>query len=351
MRKLLIGIMFAALLGSVWTAAAQSEPEDTPIVIAPELLARADAAFNTGDYERATLDYSLFLLFNPTISQAYYFRALSYVQLGDFDTAIGDVSEALALNPSAPDYRAELYFLRAQIHLQKDNLNAALGDLDASIEASPALGDNLLLRARVYAFQERYADAILDFDRALEINPENAQGYVDRALVHNAQSDFDLALSDVNRALDLNPDSSGLYLLRGAIHNQAEHAADAASDYLRWLELTQTRENRASDTLTTSQQFVVEMTEGVVYNIPFTATAGQTVNVTANRTPNGEVDPLMVILDNRGAALVSDDDSGGNMDAFIENYVIPRDGDYTLLVGHAGGGANGDILVSLDLDN
>jgi tetratricopeptide (TPR) repeat protein len=357
MVKRIALIIFIVVFGMVWVAGAQEEePTGTqqtsaPIVVAPELLQRAAASYDESNFERAALDYSLFLLLNPTISEAYYYRALTYVGMGDYDTALEDVSEALALEPASPDYVAELYLLRAQLHLQKEDTTSALTDLDASIEASPELVDNLVTRARVYAFQERYADAIADFDRVLEISPENTDVLIDRAFAHYELSNFDSALSDMTTAINLNPQDGGLYLLRGAINSQADHVEDAASDYLHWIESVQTRENNAADTLTTSQQFVIAMTEGAVYHIPFQAEAGQRINVTANRNSDGQVDPLVVIIDNGGEALVADDDSGGNMDASIEGFVIPRDGEYTLVVGHALGGAEGDILVSLDLND
>lgn len=352
-RLTLIGIVFVVALSAVWTVGAQdgqtTDQTTSPIVVAPELLLRASDSYDASNYERAALDYSLFLLFNPTFSQAYYYRALTYLQIGDYDTALNDVTDALALEPAAPDYVAELYLLRAQLHLQKDDVDSALTDLDASIEAAPEGVNSLLTRARVYAFQERYADAIADFDRALEINPENLNGLIDRAFAHYELSNYDSAIQDMTSAINLNPEEGGLYLMRGAINSGADHVEDAASDYFRWLQFSQTRANNIADTLTTSQQFIIEMAEGLVYNIPFEAQQGQTLNVTANHAPEGQVDPLVVILDTRGTALVADDDSGGNMDASIENYIIPRDGQYTLVVGHAFGGAEGDVFVSLDL--
>lgn len=353
MRKLTALLVLVFLFSVMWPVSAQqAQPTPTPqapLVVAPELFARAALAFEAANYERAVLDYSLFLLFNPTASEAYLNRALSYQGLGELDTALSDVTQALSFTNVAPGYLAELYLVRASLHLQKNDLEAALTDLDASIQASPELIDNLLLRARVYAFQERFDDALADYNRALEINPENIQGLVDRAIIHNAQSDFEAALSDVTSAINLSPENGGLYLLRGSINNQAEHTEDAASDYLRWLMLTQKRTSTASQALTSSQSFVVEMAEGWVYSIPFQAEAGQSVNVTATRSPGGEADPLLVIVGDDGAPLVGDDDSGGNMDALIRDYRIPQDGLYTLLIGHALGGSDGEIRVSLQL--
>ena len=48
--------------------------------------------------------------------------------------------------------------------------------------------------------------------------------------------------------------------------------------------------------------------------------------------------------------VAGDDDSGGDLNALIEDYVIPSDGTYTLVVSHAGGNPNGALRVLLALE-
>ena len=191
-----------------------------------------------------------------------------------------------------------------------------------------------------------------DFDHAIELNPNDDQAYADRALLHQSQSDLTGALDDISNAIRINPQVSQYYLMRGGLHALAENASSSAGDYLHWLVLNQTRYLKAPNTLTSSQAFTVQMAPGWVYVIPFKVTAGQTISVAASgTTPQDRVDPLLVILDIHGDPLVGDDDSGGNYNAAINSYVIPEDGEYTLILGGAGGGDQGDITVSLNLGN
>lgn len=382
---ILVLIVFAGALPAYAqqeAAPAGSDQQPAPLVAAPELFSKAVDALDAQQFERAVLDFSFFILLNPTVSEAYFYRGQGYQALDNLDAALADMTSALGLKSSGPQYTSYVYFSRAQLHIQNQDTEAALADLDASIEASPSALESLLLRARIYAFQNRFEDALADydaaiglqpenadtylqrgminfqlrnleealndFDRVIAIDPDNVEGLIDRALIHNSLSNYLLALADLNSAIELSPQDGGLYLLRGAVNTSADKSSDAASDYLRWISLSETQRFTARGTYTTNQAFTVEMDQGWVYDIPFEAQEGQSVSVQASRLPDSDADPLVVIVDEGGTALVADDDGGGDMDAAIQDYVIPSAGRYSLLVGHALGGATGNIAVSLD---
>lgn len=388
MRKFSVLIVFIVMLSAISSAHAQEQTtpqtQETAVslVVAPELFYKGQQAYEGQSYDRAVLDYSLFILLNPTYSQGYFRRGLSYQSLGELDSALEDIAEALEFTPAVPEYTSLLYLTRAQIHVQKNDIVSALSDLDASIQAYPDSTDSLLLRARVYSFQRRLDEAVDDYssviriepenfdaylergylnyqlrhldealddyNHALEISPTNIQGYVDRAILHNANANFSSALADMDSAINLSPGTSSLYLIRGSINEQARNITQAASDYFQALNIGQTRTFTAPDSATGSQSFTLQMSEGWVYHIPFEADAGQKVTAQANQLSASRVDPLLVIVDADSTPLVANDDSGGNMNATIENYEIPRDGLYTLVVGHALGGFDGEIAVSLN---
>jgi hypothetical protein len=73
--------------------------------------------------------------------------------------------------------------------------------------------------------------------------------------------------------------------------------------------------------------------------------------VTADDIDNSGVDPLIVILDAGGNALVGDDDGGGSYNSLIADFEIPQNGTYTLVVGHAGGGSEGTVQVNIELSD
>ena len=55
------------------------------------------------------------------------------------------------------------------------------------------------------------------------------------------------------------------------------------------------------------------------------------------------VDPLIALLDPDGTPIAGDDDMGGVLDSLVENFELPADGTYTLVVSHANGGYDGRL--------
>lgn len=391
MRKLsvmLIVIVMSLLVALPITAqeGGQQQPGG-PIVVFPELYNRAGDATRAGDYDKAIVDYTLFLLLNPTFSQGYFSRGLNYDLAGERNLAIQDLTRALDYTSPSPEYTASIYFNRANLYLNQNDFNAALADLNASVEAYPEGADSRLVRARLLSLQQRYDDALDDYDtlielqpdsainyvergfiraqlgeinaalddytHAIELNPQDPQFYVERAMLYNVIRNFDSALDDISSAIELNPRNSGFYLMRGSVNTVADNRVEAASDYLQWMLLNRTREFTASSAVTNDQAFVVEMRPGYMYSIPLMAMAGQEVSVTTSSLSQTPLDPLLVILDVNGEPLVADDDSAGNLDAAITDYALPEEGEYTLIISHAAGIEDnpGDIRVLVELSS
>ena len=354
------------------------------IAVGPELFDRALTSANDGDLKRALLDTSTFLLLNPTASEAYAIRAQIYQQMGDNDLALRDLGYALDYTATSPDSTVRIYLARANIYVNQNQLDLAMNDLNASLDLVPESPAPRLLRARIERFQGDFSaasddydtliqqnpnessyyvergdlsmaqnnqDAALqDFDSAIALNPQADDAYAMRALIKSSTNKLADALSDINHAIDINPQSSQYYLMRGAINAQDQNVKGSAEDYFQWIMRNLTEFHEASNTLTQSGTFTVPMADGQVFGIPFQASAGQQVSLSARHAPSDTtVDPLLVVLDVNGDPIVADDDSGGNMDALILGYKIPEDGEYTLLVGHAASGGQGNITVIVDL--
>jgi tetratricopeptide (TPR) repeat protein len=271
------------------------------------------------------------------------------LQREDTDSALADLDASLEIVPTATESR----LMRARVQVFQGDFAAALADYDRLIELQPQEATYYTERGEINVQQGLVELALADFNRAIELNPDSDQAYADRALLHQRNANLVGALEDISAAIRINPEASQYYLLRGGLHALAENTASSAGDYLRWLVLNQTRFLEAPDALTSSQAFTVEMAPGWIYVIPFEASAGQEVSIaaTASQTNTTAVDPLMVILDINGDPAIGDDDSGGNFDAAISNYVAPDDGLYTLVLGHAAGGVRGDITVYFALDD
>lgn len=284
------------------------------IVIAPELFDRATAALNDEDFRRAELDFSLFILLNPTFSPAYYYRAMTLLGEQEFDRAMQDYDQAVATSATFNGtYISELLTARADLLTQND----------------------------------QFSDALADYSQAISLQPSATAAFVGRGMIYMRQNDFELARGDFDSAIGQQTNNPALYLYRALIISQLDEPRAAAADYLEFLNLIETIS--ADDIpLTPGNMVSVQMDFGVTHRLNFEAQAGQQLSaVAAGRSAT--VDPLMVIVNESGEPLIADDDSGGRGAALIQSFTIPADGTYTLIIGHSLGGYVGQIVVGIEL--
>ncbi|MBZ0285337.1 MAG: tetratricopeptide repeat protein [Anaerolineae bacterium] len=380
MRKWLVFFLVIFMVSG--TALAQdSQGQSIPIVVAPDVFDRAGTALDAGDYEQAIIDYSLFILLNPTFSQAYYLRGFAYLQLGDETTALNDLEQALQYPAPSADLTANIYRIQTLIYWERDDLEIALETVSEGIEAAPESATLYFIRGELLSDMEQYEDALTDLDEAirlqpadfpdfyrsrgavnvllgnlddalndystlLEISPDDVAAHNDRALIHVQQENYEAALIDLDAAIQMEDSIAGLYLQRGFVNTQLSNQTDAASDYLQYIRLQNTNVN-SDNVLRPGESLVLEMETGTAFVLGFEGTVGQKVTVTATARPGQDTDPLIVLMDVEGMPLVGDDDSGGDYNAQIENYALPADGVYAVVLHHAGGGSNGPVRVLL----
>lgn len=352
------------------------------IVVGLDIFERAGQAFDAGDFEQAITDYSLFILLNPTFSQAYFQRGVSYTQLNDYDKALADLTSSLALPQPSPDFTVRAYSVRAFIYQELADLDAALKDLNAAVRASPEQADGYYWRgqfyldqnqtdqaladfskvieyapdtADAYAFRgaiylqrEDYAAAVTDYTRLIELTPNDARVYFQRALAYVGQEQWAEALADLDEAIAIQDNVAELYLQRGRVNSELGNTAPAAEDYMQYARLIQTTVN-TEILLRPGESQVVQMQSGLLYGMAFEGKAGQTITLTLDARAPQTVDPLLILLQSNGDALVADDDGGGDTNARIDSFTLPADGVYVAVVTHAGGGSDGAVRVLLQV--
>ncbi len=362
---------------------AGSQGGTVSIVVGVDIFERAGQAFDAGDFEQAITDYSLFILLNPTFSQAYFQRGVSYTQLNDYEKALADLTSSLALPQPSPDFTVRAYSVRAFIYQELANLDAALKDLNAAVAASPQQADGYYWRGQFYLEQNQidaaladfskvieyapdtanayayrgaiylqkkeYASAATDYSRLIELTPDDARAYFQRALAYVGQEQWSAALADLDEAIDLQDSVPELYLQRGRVNSELGNTVPAAEDYMQYARLIRTAVN-SELTLRPGESQVVEMETGLLYGMGFEGKAGQTITLTVDARAPQTVDPLVILLQSNGNALVADDDGGGDYNARIDSFTLPADGVYVVVVTHAGGGSDGALRVLLRVE-
>jgi len=278
-----------------------------------------------------------------TASEAYSAGVDAY-DAGVLPDAIDATTCAIELESD----NAEYWFWRGWYANEIGDRVSALADYDKAIELDPQHQYAWNSRGIIYYYRGEFDLALADYTEAIEHSPDPSVEYFNRSLIHYERGEYQTAIDDLQTALGINAEDKDIYLMLGIVYTRLNDEGQQHFYFAEWINLNTTE--TFEETLTGSVNGeVYEMVAGRVYRLAFDGTAGQVMSVSAKADADSDVDPLIVILDANGDAVNSDDDSGVNLDAVISNYALPEDGTYTLLVSHAGGGATGDVTLTVDL--
>jgi tetratricopeptide (TPR) repeat protein len=200
------------------TAALDLRP-DNPLMLQTIRYVRARAYQGEKKHDRAIADLTDCIGMGVTDSEPYIFRAASHVDLGSFDRAIGDFTEAMRIQPSSEAYRG-----RADAYRRKGQFAEALGDWTELIELQPEVPSNYQLRAETYRAMGDDGKAALDDTRA------QAAVCLGQALERLERSDWDQAVSLATEAIRLDSSQPNGYVRRGVAYLGKNEPAQALAD-------------------------------------------------------------------------------------------------------------------------
>lgn len=178
-------------------------------------------------YDRHRLsaaEYSRTIGSGQARSMDYMGRALDYVTLRDYDSALRDADEAVA---KLPDY-APAYLLRAQIVMKRGGSADALGvpgNAGRAGQGSPG------------AVPGPAAMALADIERALQLSPDMAPVWYNKGNLLLQLGDTQGALTAYTRAVSLQPKMAIAYFNRGFVYLRAGQRDAGLADLSRAGEL------------------------------------------------------------------------------------------------------------------
>jgi tetratricopeptide (TPR) repeat protein len=157
------------------------------------------------------------------------YRAIAFIEMGDWQRAIADLSLAIKHRPNSND--ARLYCWRASSYFENGDLDHALADLGEVIRLSPKDDEALLERAYVRWLNGDIAGTKADMDSVAQIEARDWEVYSNRA--HCALvllNDHERALADLDRAVALETRDAYDYALRSYLHAQKKQFVVALTD-------------------------------------------------------------------------------------------------------------------------
>jgi len=251
----------------------------------------------------------------------------------------------------------------------------------SEVEPTSPTADTLWAASRVFIDQGRYDLAIEQYEALLGFEPNNASLHFGLGHAHYALEDFSTALSYLKQADELNPNDmyttyylsmahsqlnnriealtilddmyvnnwydGAFSLVMGHVYHNLGYPEVAGIQFYEWMidrETLRLPAELAVDSNSTN----VMMDYGLLYEIPFSATAGEVVhiNVSSHILNPAPIDPLIVVLNEDGIPIAGDDDDGELFDSAL-TFMPPSTTDYTLIVSHAGGKHAGEMDVQL----
>ncbi len=180
-----------------------------------------------GEYNKAIADFSQAIALNHDNADIYYNRGTSYARQGEYNKAIADFSQAIDLNPDS----ANAYHNRGDSYAEQGKHEKAIVDYDQEITLNPKDENAYYSRGNSYSEQGKYDKAIADFSQAITLNPDSTSAYNDRAILYAKQGEYDKAIADFSQAIALNPDGANTHFNRGHLYAKQGEYEKAKADY------------------------------------------------------------------------------------------------------------------------
>ena len=191
------------------------------------LFNKALAEQDMKEYTKADSTFSALLESYPGFDSGYLGRARLRLEQNDTVAAAADIDKALSINKNA----ANAYILRADISINRDSdFESALGDMDEAIRLLPRVAGLYINRAYLRYKQDDYFGAMADYEYALQLEPLNRVALFNRALLEMETQANDKALADLDRLIDLDPTDTRARYNRSVVNHLKGRNREAIED-------------------------------------------------------------------------------------------------------------------------
>ena len=180
-----------------------------------------------GDLTSAMVDFDRAIEIDPTIAQAYCYRADIYASRGDHPQALVECNRAIHLDSRL----VGAYYQRAVIHTEMGNPTTALADYHQLIQLNPADISAYIQRSWIYFRQGDYPSAIQDGDRILAIAPNSIPANYLLGVAKSLSASKQQAITHFTNVIDFQPDFICALYHRGLIYFDLQDKANAMDDF------------------------------------------------------------------------------------------------------------------------
>lgn len=191
-----------------------------------EYVAKANAHFDKGDFQAASIELSNALQVDPKAREARWLMAKVAIKQGDGARAEKEVRKAIEFGHSRTEARPTLV---KAILLQGD-LDRVISETATLPADTPVATKALLLamRGQALLLKGQFDQARPALEQALEIDPKATQALIGKAALHAFQREYDEARRWLKLALETDANSSEAWSGLGELELAQDKPADAA---------------------------------------------------------------------------------------------------------------------------
>lgn len=158
------------------------------------------------NYPKALEVYTELVRLHPKSAAAYSGRGTVYFRCRQYDAAIAEYSQAIALS-RREDSKTTCYVSRGVCYDSEGKWGAAADDFTGAIAIDPKRWNAYRLRGRDYSRLKRFNQALDDANEAIELKPNSAECYATRAIINAEAGQRVMAEADCAKLTEMNPNS------------------------------------------------------------------------------------------------------------------------------------------------
>lgn len=190
-------------------------------------LFRASSKYALGDFQGAIADLNQAIALDPQDGEAYGDRGYIKAESGNFQGAIADYNQAILLDPQ----NAQAYNDRGVVKLDLGDMQGAIADYNRAIAINPSLHQAYTNRGDAKSKSGDKRGAIADYGQAIAVNPQSANAYNNRGVTRFDLGDMRGAIADFTQAISINPNFSRAYISRGDTKSELGDQYGAIADF------------------------------------------------------------------------------------------------------------------------
>jgi len=196
------------------------------------LIKQGQSQLAEGDAQAATHTFTLALERAPASIQAYSGRAKAKTMLCEFESALEDLNQVLAMGVEYPAF----FDQRGQLYTQMGKRLEALEDFRRALELEPN-SDRHYRYGLTLSSLRHYGEALPYLEKAVELEPNHAKAITERGMVRMELGRLELAGEDFDRAVRVDPNYQIAWLNRAAYHYRRQEWQESVTNADRAIEL------------------------------------------------------------------------------------------------------------------